>query len=218
MEVYEGEVIRSIKDFYGSILYNYQSGITIRQRLSDIAVLLWQAYRDDNPVVLNQINNYNKDFLSKSWKEIKSAGFDKKDAFNTIANEYGYESWLNVPRAYINCEFEKAVDALLSGDIEYLRHAISKDATLLHRRSQYPHRATLFHYLGSNGVELYRQIVPLNIVDVMSFMLDSGADRLATMPIYNGDYTMIELLKTSAHPKDAGILESIEKAYNLYKK
>ena len=50
----------------------------------------------------------------------------------------------------------------------------------------------------------------------MILLLKHGSDKDATMPIYGGQFTMIDLLTTSAHPKVAGLLDSIVSAYESY--
>ena len=52
----------------------------------------------------------------------------------------------------------------------------------------------------------------------MTLLLSLGADHTATMPVYGGHFTMIDLLKTSAHPRQAGFLDEIVSAYDLFEK
>lgn len=209
-------VVAGLINYYDDLLYDYPKGITVKQRLSKIADRLWQAYQYDNSEVLNQINNYNPKYLSRSWSAIKTEGFKEYDAYATIANEYGFKSWTEVPDTAIDLTFEKAIDTLLAGDLKQLESLLKEDPALVEKRSPYAHQATLLHYVGSNGVELYRQVVPSNLVDCMTILLQHGADHTATMPVYGGQYTMIELLTTSAHPKAAGLLDEMVSAYELF--
>lgn len=214
--IHRGMVVAGLINYYGDVLYGYDEGVTVKERLTKIADRLWQAYHYNNPVVLNQINNYNPKYLSRSWSAIQSEGFLKRDAYDTIANEYGYKTWKEVPSTSMNLSFEYAIDVMLAGDFKGLKQLLSDDPTLVEIRSDYAHRATLFHYLGSNGVELYRQVVPSNLAKIMTLLLDHGADHQATMPVYGGDFTMIDLLKTSAHPKAAGLHDTVVSAYENY--
>lgn len=213
ISIHKGMVVAGLINYYDRLLYDYQEDMTVRQRLRIIAERLWKAYQYDNRVVLNQINNYNPKYISKSWIDIKSEGFYEQDAYDTIACEYGYKSWDEVPTTPIDIAFAKAIDIMLAGDVDTLKQMLAIDPSLVVRRSHYAHRATLLHYLGSNGVELYRQVVPSNLAEVITILLAHGADHKATMPVYGGNFTMIDLLKTSAHPKAAGLLSSVVKTY-----
>ena len=51
---------------------------------------------------------------------------------------------------------------------------LASDPSLIHRRSSFGHRSTLLHYVGSNGVETYRQRVPMNLAEIAK----SGGPRL----------------------------------------
>jgi len=77
---------------------------------------------------------------------------------------------------------------------------------LINERSVYNHRATLLHYIGSNGVETRRQIVPYNLPHLTKVLLELGADPHATAFLYQSQCTTLELLTTSAHPANAGVM------------
>ena len=67
-------------------------------------------------------------------------------------------------------------------------------------RSARRHRATLFHYVGSNGIEGFRQRAPKNLVAIAAALLDAGADVNATAQMYGDADTTIGLAATSIHP------------------
>ena len=77
-------------------------------------------------------------------------------------------------------------------------------------RSQYGHRASLLNYAGSNGVEFWRQQVPLNLAEIVIYLLEAGADKNATMKVYGGEFNTFELLTTSIHPLRARIMEEMK--------
>ena len=106
--------------------------------------------------------------------------------------------------------FEITVDTLLSGDVERLRGLLSSDPSLIHQRSSFGHGSTLLHYVGSNGVETYRQRVPLNLADITRLLVDAGADVNATANMYGGS-TTLGLLVTSDHPAKAGVTGDVHK-------
>ena len=107
--------------------------------------------------------------------------------------------------------FELAIDTLLNGDVEKLRGRLSRDPSLVHRRSAYGHRSTLLHYVGSNGVETYRQKVPLNLAEIARLLLEVGADVNGTADMYGGGTTTLGLLVTSDHPAKAGVTDDVRK-------
>jgi ankyrin repeat protein len=135
------------------------------------------------------------------------------DAQLVLAREHSFESWpkfatfvrelsqANSPFA----TFERAVDAVISGDVATLREMLQQDPRLVQARSSRQHRATLLHYISANGVEDYRQKSPKNAVEVATILLDSGAEVDAVADAY-GKGTTLGLAATSIHPLRAGIL------------
>ena len=139
---------------------------------------------------------------------ILAAPFTLDDARLTIAREYGFKDWSAVVRlgdGVPEARFEDAVDALLAGDIARLRHMLDADPALVHARSCYGHRATLLHYLGANGVETHRQRTPLNAVEIARLLIERGAGVGAYAEMYGCGQTTLALVRTSAHPKAAGV-------------
>jgi ankyrin repeat protein len=101
--------------------------------------------------------------------------------------------------------FERAADAIAAGDQETLRVILDAAPDLVHARSPRPHRATLLHYCGANGVEEFRQKTPANIVAITKLLLDRGADPNATCKLYGSGPTTLGLALTSVHPLKAGV-------------
>ena len=66
-----------------------------------------------------------------------------------------------------------------------------------------PHRATLLHYCGANGVEEQRQ-TPAATDPELARLLDRGADPNATCLLYGGGATALGLVLSSVHPVRAG--------------
>ena len=133
-------------------------------------------------------------------------------ALQTIAREHGYNDWNEVEAhkgVILDEQFEKAVDAVVQGDIVQLRDQLDAKPELMNQRSQYGHRATLLHYIGANGVESYRQIVPLNAPDVAQCLINAGADVNAHAEMYEGGSTTLGLVLTSVHPRNAGVASAI---------
>jgi len=104
-----------------------------------------------------------------------------------------------------NAVFERAADAIVSGDIETLRAMVDSDPGLVRARSARDHGATLLHYIAANGHEGWRQKTPPNAVDVARLLLDAGAEPDALAYMYGGDATTMDMLVSSVHPHAAGV-------------
>ena len=107
--------------------------------------------------------------------------------------------------------FERAADAVVDGDIGTLDRLMRANPVLPTARSARPHRCTLLHYLGANGVEGHRQKTPANAVEVIESLLAAGADPNASCYTYRGgpDETTVGLLTSSGHPRAAGLTVSM---------
>jgi Ankyrin repeats (3 copies) len=77
--------------------------------------------------------------------------------------------------------------------------------SLVRARSPRKHHSTLLHYVGSNGVEGFRQRTPENIVKIAGVLLDAGANINATADMYGGGADTLGLAATSIHPVTAGV-------------
>lgn len=102
-------------------------------------------------------------------------------------------------------EFEKAVDAVISGDTETLQSLLKKEPDLIRMRSSRAHRAMLIHYVAANGVEDERQRTPTNAVDVANVLIDAGAEIDATFLDGRSGTTPLVSLVTSFHPHKSGV-------------
>ncbi|MDE0190732.1 MAG: ankyrin repeat domain-containing protein [Gammaproteobacteria bacterium] len=110
--------------------------------------------------------------------------------------------------------FERAADAIVDGDIGTLHRLLRANPVLPTARSARPHRCTLLHYLGANGIEGHRQKTPANAVEIIDALLAAGADPNASCYTYRGgpDETTIGLLTSSGHPREAGLTVSMVSA------
>ena len=102
-------------------------------------------------------------------------------------------------------EFEKAVDAVISGDIETLKSLLRREPDLIRLRSSRAHGAMLIHYVATNGVEDERQSTPVNAVDVANVLIDAGAEIDATFLDGGSGTTPLVSLVTSFHPHKSGV-------------
>ena len=102
-------------------------------------------------------------------------------------------------------EFEKAVDAVVSGDTETLKLLLEREPDLIRMRSSRAHRAMLIHYVAANGVEDERQRTPVNVVDIANVLIDAGTEIDATFLDGGSGTTPLVSLVTSFHPHKAGV-------------
>ena len=143
--------------------------------------------------------------------ELRSTGvLSLRQARLVAARDHGYESWSTVGG---ECDpaFELAVDAVVLGRIEELDRLLANTPDLVRRRSAYGHRATLLHYTTANGVEIRRQVVPANAAEITARLLDAGAEAAARLLAYGGAPDTLAILKSSAHPRAAGVAAEIER-------
>jgi ankyrin repeat protein len=130
-----------------------------------------------------------------------------------MARAHGFASWprlvqhvegLTAPTSGVST-FERAAEAVISGDLATLEQLLGAEPALVRARSDRDHRATLLHYVAANGVENYRQRTPKNIEAIATVLLDAGADVNAEADVYGGGATTFALVVTSAHPRAAGV-------------
>jgi ankyrin repeat protein len=135
------------------------------------------------------------------------------DAQFFVARCHGFASW---PKFVKHLEalgranspassFERAVDAIVDGDLATLKKLLSQNPKLVRARSAREHRSTLLHYVSANGVEDFRQKTPRNIVAITKLLLKVGADVNAESDAYGGRSTTLGLTATSCHPESAGV-------------
>lgn len=138
------------------------------------------------------------------------ARLSRRDARLAVARDHGFASWSAVGG---ECDpvFERAADAVVLGQIEELDRLLGDTPNLVARRSAYGHRATLLHYTAANGVEIRRQVVPANAAQITARLLDAGADPTARLHAYGQSPDTLAMLKSSAHPRAAGVAADIER-------
>jgi hypothetical protein len=131
----------------------------------------------------------------------------------------GFAGWHDARRrgvAGLNELFEVAVEAVVNGRLERLETLLLAHPELVFMRSGRGHRATLLHYAAANGVEIYRQLVPPNHVEICELLLRQGAPARATCNVYGGgpSQTPLHLMKTSQHVQQAGTLEQVVRMFD----
>jgi hypothetical protein len=211
--VYVAEVVQKILDLHKDIFDETFPNLAIREQLERQANRIVEAHSSGNDAVVAHITCWHPTMCCWKADRIMAAKINLADARETLAREYGFADWAEVEKKGNNPpsqEFEIAVDNLLSGDVEALREALDSNPDLICQKSDYGHAATLVHYLGSNGVETHRQVVPLNVVEIAKLLIERGADLNAVAKMYGGSHTL-GLVGTSGHPFEAGVAEELTK-------
>jgi Ankyrin repeats (3 copies) len=152
-----------------------------------------------------------------SWLGGLTPDYSAGDARTIIVRNHDFENWdqfvsyaeaLRDPASSV-ARFERAVDAIVTGDADSLGRLLHQSPELIQMRSSRTHHATLLHYVGANGVEGFRQRTPPNAVRIAEILLDAGAEVDAGADMYGGGSTTLGLVATSIHPKQAGVLHPL---------
>ena len=211
VSVYVHPKIHKVIELYADIFANDFHSLPIGAQLGLQAARLTEAHHNRDDAVCFQIASWHPDLIGQSDERILNSSFTVNDAKVTIAREYGFKEWSEVEAIKGRASdvvFENAVDTMLSGGLASLREQIRNTPDLLRARSQYGHRATLLHYVGTNGVESYRQIVPLNLARIVDFLISAGADRHSKANIYGGS-TPRQLFESSKHSYESQVYEDV---------
>jgi ankyrin repeat protein len=147
-----------------------------------------------------------------------SGKFALSDAQHLIAQAHSYENWASLAAEIESLRtvsrssmFERAADAVVTGDLATLDELLLKNPGLIREHSSRTHHATLLHYVAANGVEDFRQKTPPNAVGVAERLLAAGADVNALADTYGKDLyqTTMNLLVSSMHPAEAGLQSAL---------
>ena len=190
---------------------------------------LLAAHAAGDPGALRIIHERHPRFLDDEVKwlpkrlspeEIHAAAFDREDARLTVARGYCFLDWESLAAHVAEVlregspvrEFECAAEAVIDGDLEFLRAALDRHPDLVRARSTRVtnfdppvHRATLLHYIGANGVEGHRQRSPRNAPEIARLLLERGAEPDALASMYGGECATLSMLVSSTPPAEAGV-------------
>jgi ankyrin repeat protein len=189
---------------------------------------LLAGHRAADPAAIDLFHRKHPRFLDETvtWRpkfipdsEIRDAALSLDDARLAVARNYDFLDWPAlvdhvgaVSREGPVHEFEAAVEAVVAGDLGFLKDALDRDPALVHARSSRVccfdppvHRATLLHYIAANGVEAYRQKTPRNAVEIARALLVAGAEPDALADMYGTPCTTMSMLVSSSHPAEAGL-------------
>ena len=217
-DVYVDPRVQKVIDLYADVIAGDFYSLPVSRQLEVQAARLTDAHHKGDDSVCFQIGSWHPGLVGKQDDAILNHRFSIDDGRTTIAREYGFKDWDGVNSngpTRSNVKFENAVNTMLSGNLALLESLIGESPDLISARSQYGHSATLLHYAGTNGVESYRQVVPLNLAEIVDFLIASGADLKSKAAIYGGS-TPRELFKTSKHSQDSGVYKDVIAVFNKY--
>jgi hypothetical protein len=205
--IYVDPKVQRVIRLYADLFAGDFHALPIGKQLDLQAVRLTEAHHGRDEAVCFPIASWHPDLVGRSDERILDHVFEVGDGRVTIAREHGFKDWNQVESLQDGtCDgsFEAAVDTMLSGALFSLRELVLGTPGLLTARSRYGHGATLLHYCGTNGVESYRQVVPLNLAAIVDFLIASGADPAAEANIYGGS-TPRALFESSKHSYEANV-------------
>ena len=182
--------------------------------ITALAGALVESHRKREAWAFVVLNNCSPTVAGKSRAEIFELELGLDESRDLVARYFGFSSWKSIEasaKTTLDPLFEQAVDAVVGGDLEELSRVLELDPSLARHRSNWGHRSTLLHYVAANGVEIHRQKVPANAVEIARLLLESGADPDALAETYGGgmNQTVLSLLVTSGHPHDRGLVEPL---------
>src|SRR5262245_30186637 len=204
--------IQHVIDLYGDLIDDRATERTIEEQLRLLATRLLDGHRCRLPGAFVELSNWHPQLVCQAPDVIWAAELTEHDALTTAAREHGYMDWASVlreSRRTPSPEFERATEAVLAGDLGALGDLLRAVPTLAVACSHWGHAATLLHYVAANGVETYRQRVPVNAPMVAQLLLERGARVDAKANMYGGNQTALGLLVTSKHPADAGVTSDV---------
>jgi hypothetical protein len=211
-DVFVSEPVAHVLRLYDGLVDERAWERTAREQVGLLAARLLDGHRARHPGAAVELHNW----LPRTGAVLTGEPFDRAltrdDALETVSRGHGFAGWAAAQTDGLrgaDPEFERAVEDVLRGDVAALGSTLDRTPDLVRRRSHYGHRATLLHYLAANGVETYRQRVPLGASELAALMIERGADPLATATMYGGGRTTRAMLISSSHPAQAGVTGAV---------
>jgi ankyrin repeat protein len=200
--------------FYDKIVDSLPEGFSVGDLMDAMSKALLKAHHQRDTWASIVLSNWSPSLVGQSQDEIFAAELTEENGRDSVARYFGFRSWDEIGEAGmkpLDIEFETAVDAVILGNPLALKAMLQANPELVRERSKWGHRSTLLHYIAANGVEIHRQIVPPNAVEIARLLLETGAEPDALSETYGGgvNQTTLSLLITSGHPHEAGLVEPL---------
>jgi len=211
-EIYVDAKVHALRQLHAETLQLDRTQFSIQTLLARQAQSILDGHTEGNDAVTFHLACWCPQVIGQPPQQIMNTPLSLGLARQTIALEYGYEDWAAVEalgEQKLDENFEQAVDAVMTGNLKTLQALLKEKPSLATQTSQYPHAATLLHYLAANGVESHRQITPLNAAEIAKCLIDAGADVNVPANMYGGGSSVLGLLLSSAHPANAGVCDDV---------
>ncbi|MFK7848302.1 MAG: hypothetical protein AB8G77_23645 [Rhodothermales bacterium] len=211
-DVYCHPSVKKVVALHAELLSIYPGNLRVIGVLEHQSRVLLKGFTEGDVAVCIQLSNWLPECAGMSSDQLLKQDLTIHHMRLAVSREHGYESWSQVLADGVHkldAHFEAAVDAVLSGNLKKLNVLLATHPGLINQTSQYGHRATLLIYLAANGVETWRQVVPTNAAQVLTFLIEAGADMKKCINVYGGQHNALELLLSSAHPRAAGVLDEM---------
>ncbi len=212
-EIYVDKQVHALRVLHHDNLQADRSAIAIRDFLSQQASTLFEAHAQGNEAVVFHLACWCPPLISQKAPHIMQYPVSIDEIRHSVAREHGFEQWAEVEAlgdTLFDHDFESAVELALSGKVSALSSLLDAKPQLVNQRSSFAHAATILHYMAANGVESHRQITPLNAAEVLRTLISAGVEVNAAANIYGGGSRVLGLMMSSAHPRNAGILDELE--------
>lgn len=154
---------------------------------------------------LQRVLSWHPAYAGRPLRAIPCDTFDLAAAQQTVAREYGCDTWNDLAQLVAGIAdggsvraFEIAAEAVSTGDVDGLDRLLRAQPSLVHARSGRRHRATLLHYVAANGVEPPRQAGSPHAVAVANRLLTHGAEIDALAPFYDEDCSTLALVVSTS--------------------
>ncbi|MFY0687113.1 MAG: hypothetical protein JXQ90_08115 [Cyclobacteriaceae bacterium] len=209
IEIYICEEVENIRRLFNPVLESYPQPQKITQYLQELIELMSLGYMKGDHSLAVLMSNHHPDLIGESSYKIMSEKFIQQDYQSVILFDHGFSTWAEAEDAgNLNIPFETAVTSLVNGDQQKLAALLDEHPEIIHQQSSFGHKAGLIHYIAANGVEIWRQSVPMNATYLVELLLEKGADPHQQNNIYGGS-SMVSLIESSDHPNMAGVADDL---------
>jgi len=211
-EIYISDHVKQIQALYKPIIENLSTYQTLKKQLKAFLVIAFDSYKAGDLMYAIEFSNHHPSWLGKYKQVIAHKNHSWADFELSIARAYGFKNWDEVisnGNQRFDKDFEQAITLLIHGDNIALEEILHHRPDLLHTKSIYGHQASLIHYVGSNGIEIWRQQVPKNLPLILKRLLNLGSHPNPENKIYGNGSDLIGLIESSDHPYKAGITKEL---------
>jgi hypothetical protein len=215
-KIYASKQVREVRELYEDLIHEISAKTKIKDWLQKQVDILWDAYKSGDHKIIAEVSNFHPELIGASAESVMAHTLTYREIENIIMEQYGYITWDDAAsQGKFNTTFERAVSATLSGDVERMRELLMENPELVNEHSQFGHKANLIQYLGANGTEIWRQIISINIVEMLELLIEQGADPDAPNNIYGGS-NLRTLIETSEHTFQSGQADKMLEKLAVY--